>query len=374
MELYIGLMSGTSADGVDAALVQIGSDISDVSLVKMVSHSFSLPERQSILRLCHNDTATVEDICRWHFRLAHLYALAVEELLQAAGVGREQITAVGMHGQTIQHLPGEGTLQLGNAAVLANRVGVTVVHDFRSADMALGGQGAPVVPFFDQLLFGGGPETAAVQNLGGIGNVTVVGPGAKAVPAVAFDTGPANMVIDGLVQRFSSGQRTFDDDGRMARSGTVAWDVVKMLLQHEYFAQEPPKSTGREVFGSAYGESMVAMVALSEADWLATATALTAASIAQQYRRFILPYTDLQRIIVGGGGAKNTFLLDLIQDYTKLPVVTSDSLGVPVDAKEAMAFAVLAAANRRGICAGVPMATGAARAALLGSVQHPTPV
>ncbi len=373
MELYIGLMSGTSADGVDAALVRVGHDLSAVSLLNLVSVPFTDAERQGILALCQAGEATVEDICRWHFRLSHLYSNAVRKLLDTARVRAEDVRAVGLHGQTVQHLPGEGTLQLGNAAVLANAVNIAVVHDFRSADMALGGQGAPLVPFFDQLVFGREPITSAVQNLGGIGNVTVVGPGAAAAPVIAFDTGPANMIIDGLVQHFTAGGKQYDEDGCMARSGTIAPNVVQELLQHEYFQEPPPKSTGRERFGRMFWESMLTKAQLRPEDWVATATAFTAASIAQQYQRFLLPFTEIQRIVVGGGGAKNPYLMELIEEYTAIDVVSSEALGVPVDAKEAMAFAVLAAANLRGIPAGVPEATGASRPALLGSVQQPSP-
>ena len=367
----VGLMSGTSIDGIDVALIKVPEgNPQEFSLVEFSSIPYSQAERERILRLCDPSTSTLPEICQMNFYLGELFAQATLEVLQKAKVAQSQVYCIGSHGQTIYHIPGQSTLQIGEPSIIARRTGITTVADFRPADMAAGGQGAPLVPYLDQLFFDSDSITSAVQNIGGIGNVTIVGGSTEKIPWIAFDTGPGNMIMDYMAERATEGRLTYDRDGLLASQGTVCESIVQKLLSHPYFSLEPPKSTGRELFGKEYSKHLLEEYELEPLDWVATATAFTAASIAQQYERFVCPYVNLERIIVGGGGGQNPTLLKMLKERSGLPVHLHEDFGISTDAKEAIAFALLALRTMQRQPSNVPRATGALAPAILGKVVY----
>ena len=374
----VGLMSGTSLDGIDAALVEIGgSGVEDVS-VRLV-HALTVPYGDDHRRAIHDGivAGSAGALCALHADLGEWLAAAAERVCAEAGVPLASVDAVGSHGQTVWHRPpAQGrrgaTLQLGDPATVAERTGRPVVADFRSRDVAAGGQGAPLVPWVDALLFAQPDRARALQNLGGIGNVTRVPPRGSGEPVWAFDTGPANAPIDAAVELATSGRHRFDRDGRLAARGRVDQALLEELLRHPYFAAEPPKSTGREEFGHPFVERLAAAVAPEgDEDWMdlvATLTELAARTVADAYRRWVVP-RGVDEVVLTGGGARNPVLAGRIRELlAPLPVVDGSTLGIDPDFKEAVAFAVLAWAHLRGIPANVPAATGAAGARVLGSL------
>ncbi|HEX2207246.1 MAG TPA: anhydro-N-acetylmuramic acid kinase [Longimicrobium sp.] len=373
----VGLMSGTSLDGVDAALVDVaGEGLDDVSI--QVVHSLTLPYDEARRTAIHDAivAGSAEALCGLHADLGEWLAEAALAVCAEAGVEMTSVHAVGSHGQTVWHRPPSGakrgaTLQLGDAATLAERTGRPVVHDFRTRDVAAGGQGAPLVPWVDQLLFAVPERARALQNLGGIGNVTRVPPKGSTEPVWAFDTGPANSLIDAAVEIATAGRHRYDRDGRLAARGTVDQALLEDLLRHPYFAAEPPKSTGREEFGRPFVERLAEAVRPEgDQDWMdlvATLTELTARTVADAYARWVVP-RGVDEVVLTGGGARNPVLAERIRALlAPLPVAGGAALGVDPDAKEAVAFAVLAWAHLRGIPASVPSATGAAGPRVLGS-------
>jgi anhydro-N-acetylmuramic acid kinase len=300
----------------------------------------------------------------------------VREVCSRAGVPLEQVDAIGSHGQTLWHRPpAEGrrgaTLQLGDPATIAERTGCPVVSDFRTRDIAAGGQGAPLVPWVDQLLFSIPGQARALQNIGGIGNVSWVPPRDGNGEVIAFDTGPGNALMDAAVELATGGRMTYDRDGLLAARGEVDEALLGELLRHPFFAQEPPKSTGREAFGRPVVERLAeALQPEGDQDWLdliATLTELTARSIAEAHRRWIVP-RGVAEVVLTGGGARNPTLVGRIRELlAPVPVVDGKTLGVDAEAKEALAFAVLAWAHVNGIPANAPGATGAAGRRVLGS-------
>ncbi|HVG44935.1 MAG TPA: anhydro-N-acetylmuramic acid kinase [Longimicrobium sp.] len=374
----VGLMSGTSLDGIDAALVEIeGTTEAEVS-ARLV-HALTLPYDEARREAIHAAIAagTAEALCGLHADLGEWLAEAVLRVCADAGVAPESVDAIGSHGQTVWHRPPvEGrrgaTLQLGDPATIAERTGCAVVSDFRTRDVAAGGQGAPLVPWVDRLLFSAPERARALQNIGGIGNVTRVPPKGSAEPVFAFDTGPGNALIDAAVELATDRRLTFDRDGRLAARGEVDGELLAELLRHPYFAAEPPKSTGREEFGRPFVARLVeATQPEGDRDWLdlvATLTELTARSIADAYGRWVIP-RGVDEVVVTGGGARNPTLMGRIRALlAPLPVVDGAALGIDPDAKEAVAFALLAWAHLRGIPANVPEATGAAGPRVLGSL------
>jgi anhydro-N-acetylmuramic acid kinase len=375
--LIVGLMSGTSLDGVDAALVEIeGEGVEDVRfrLVHWLTAPFEEARREAIHGAILAGSA--ERLCGLHADLGEWLAEAATRVCGEAGVPRERVDAVGSHGQTVWHRPPAGatrgaTLQLGDPATIAERTGIAVVSDFRTRDVAAGGQGAPLVPWVDRLLFSLPDRARALQNIGGIGNVTWVPPRGSAEASLAFDTGPGNALMDTAVEIATGGRMTFDRDGKLAAQGEVDETLLADLLRHPYFAAEPPKSTGREEFGRPFVERLVAATAPEgDRDWLdlvATLTELTARSIADAYRRWVVP-RGVEQVVLTGGGARNPTLVRRIQSLLDpLEVVGGETLGIDPECKEAVAFAVLAWAHLRGIPANVPAATGAAGPRVLGS-------
>ncbi|HEU0079905.1 MAG TPA: anhydro-N-acetylmuramic acid kinase [Longimicrobiaceae bacterium] len=380
--LIVGLMSGTSLDGVDAALVEIdGEGVEDVRfrLVHWLTAPFDAARREAIHGAILAGSA--ERLCGLHADLGEWLAEAVVRVCDEAGVPRGRVDAVGSHGQTVWHRPPAAgvrgaTLQLGDPATIAERTGIAVVSDFRTRDMAAGGQGAPLVPWVDRLLFSLPDRARALQNIGGIGNVTWVPPRGSPESVLAFDTGPGNALMDTAVEIATGGRMTYDRDGRLGAQGEVDEALLADLLRHPYFAAEPPKSTGREEFGRPFVERLVAATAPEgDRDWLdlvATLTELTARSIADAYRRWIVP-RGVEQVVLTGGGARNPTLVRRIRSLLDpLEVVGGEVLGVDPECKEAVAFAVLAWAHLRGIPANVPAATGAAGPRVLGSLTPGT--
>ncbi len=383
--LIVGLMSGTSADGVDAALVSLSGQ-GRRTRVRLIAHRhtvFSSSLREEILRACDPATARSDRICVLNTALAHEYARAASEVAAAAGASLGDVAAVACHGQTIWHQPSalqiadgawRGTMQIGSPAALAQAVGVPVISDFRSADLAAGGQGAPLVPFADFVLFSEVPGGRAVQNLGGIANVTYLPAEAETGDVIAFDTGPGNMVIDGAVGILTGGDRTYDVNGEMAACGHPSEDIVATLMAEEpFFALAPPKSTGREMFGRHFTMDRLLPLCrsrgLSDEDTVATATELTVQSIADAYRRWLLPRGALDMVVLGGGGARNLTLRSrLASELAPARIATHADFGIPDEAKEAVAFAILAYETLHGRASNVPSATGASRPVVLGSV------
>jgi anhydro-N-acetylmuramic acid kinase len=373
----IGLMSGTSLDGVDAALVEVEGETTEdvrVHVVKSITLDYDEARREAIHAGIVSGTA--EALCGLHADLGEWMAEAVLRVCAEAGVAADSVDAVGSHGQTVWHRPpmdGKrgATLQLGDAATIAERTGISVVSDFRTRDVAAGGQGAPLVPWVDRVLFAVPERGRALQNIGGIGNVTRVPPKGSAEPVFAFDTGPGNALMDAAVEIATGGRLSFDRGGLLAARGEVDEALLADLLRHPYFAAEPPKSTGREEFGRPFVERLVEAVRPEgDQDWLdlvATLTELTARTIADAYRRWVIPL-GVDEVVVTGGGARNPTLVARISALLDpLPVRDGSVLGVDPDAKEAVAFALLAWAHLRGIPANVPEATGAAGPRVLGS-------
>lgn len=374
-----GCMSGTSVDGIDVAFVRLqgsGRDL-DWEVLHRSETPFDGSVRERVLALCHAETVRVDDLARLHVRLAHEYAEAIRAASRVSGVWPD---AVGCHGQTVRHLPEPtffdgkpvaSTLQLGDASTLAALLGLPVVGDFRPADVALGGQGAPLVPYVDWALLTDARETRVALNIGGVANLTLLAAGGEADSVIAFDTGPGNMVSDALCTRFF--ERPYDADGAIARSGTVDERLLASLLEDDWFLRRPPKSTGREAFGSAYAQALAdrgTTAGLSPRDLVATAAALTADSIASACSRFLEPSPD--RILVSGGGARNPAMLDrLAGRLGGIPVESTAAVGLDPDAKEAVAFAVLAHETLAGVPTGMPRVTGASRSAILGKICLP---
>lgn len=387
----IGIMSGTSLDGIDAVLIRAHTDsdasLSKVELLGQASLPYSAEIKKLLLALCVPETARIDDLVYAHFGLSEWYAKVVDSLLAETGFPRDSVSAVCLHGQTVWHaplsrdfpgpngctIPVKGTLQIGSGPVLRERLGIPVIFDFRARDMAAGGEGAPLAPYVDALLFGSSTRGRIIQNIGGIGNATVVPAGSLRDGVFAFDTGPGNMIMDELVRRITSGERHFDDSGQLARSGKADLDFVALLMEDEYFRKAPPKSTGREVYGTRFVDGFIdkgMSRGLGWADIVATATAFTAESIACSYRDFIYQTTRIEDVVVGGGGALNPCLMDMIRD--RLPhnvsLITTADLGVPEQAREAIAFAVLGHEALMGRPGNLPEVTGASRGVILGTL------
>jgi anhydro-N-acetylmuramic acid kinase len=372
-----GLMSGTSADGVDTAVVDI--DNNGVSVIAFDTFSYPVSVRRGILEICGNESCSLADICHLNFVLGELFAEAIIKLCKNSGIDLRTIDLIGSHGQTIYHNPKgrrfgkrtvRSTLQIAEPSVITQRTGITTVADFRPRDMAAGGQGAPLVPFADYVLFRNKRRNRAVQNIGGIANVTWLSAGCRIEDIIAFDTGPGNMVIDGLIRLISEGKKKLDLGGKLAARGMVDEKLLKQMLRHRYLRRQPPKSTGREEFGNRYFTDLYNKMKkqlLSDRDIMATVTAFTAATIADAYRRF-LPRMP-EEVILCGGGAHNRTLVDMLKkQLCETKILLSDGLGINCDAKEAVSFAILARATIKGISNNVPSATGAEHSLVLGKI------
>jgi anhydro-N-acetylmuramic acid kinase len=379
--IVAGVMSGTSADGINVALVKIarGRGRPRHTILAHAEYPFPARVRVAILNSMNAESARVADLARLNFLLGELYAEAIAKIARRQ---RVKIELVGCHGQTIYHqgvaAPFLGrklaaTWQTGEGAVMAARLGVPVVSDFRPADMAAGGQGAPLVPFLDYSIYRDAHIGRIAQNIGGIANLTAIPANARPDQVMAFDTGPGNMLMDAVTEKLF-GQR-FDRDGRIAASGRVLDDVVAHSMKASFFRQSPPKTAGREEFGRAYAKDFLRRCGRADkSDIVATATALTAQSISDAVRRFVLrERARFQEMIVSGGGANNPTLMAMLRNGVAplgIKLRFSDEFGVPTEAKEAVAFAVMAFETWHGRPSNVPSATGAKRAAILGKISY----
>ena len=369
--LVIGLISGTSIDAIDAALVEIERDGAALclDLRAFAMQPFDQALRERIRSLMPPESGSTAEVCEVNVLLGEVFAAAAQSLAAQAGLPLDSVDLIASHGQTVYHQVAPGavrsTLQLGAPAVIAERTGCTVVADFRPRDMAAGGEGAPLVPYLDVLLFADAASHRALQNIGGIGNVTYLSPDGS---VLAFDTGPGNVLIDEAVRLLTGGTAAFDRDGQMAAAGRVDDALLAEWLSHPYFAQPLPKSTGRELWGPREARLYVEQASergLSPDDTVATLTALTARSIAGAYRRHL---KQVDEVLVAGGGARNPTLLGMLASALPATRVRPvDQIGLDADAKEAVAFALMGYATLHGWPGNVPAATGAAHAAVLGS-------
>ena len=383
----VGLMSGTSVDGIDAALVEVGHDGTALSWRLLAFECLPWePELRAAILKAFQPDISLPFLVALDSRLGEAFAEAAIHLVQTSGWDLSAVDAVASHGQTIWHQPqpfavgggwGTGTLQLGDGHVIAAKTGCVVVSDFRRADMALGGQGAPLVPFVDFALFAHRFEGRLVVNLGGIANLTWLPAGASSAGVRAFDTGPGSMVLDALALHFTEGREAFDREGMLAGQGQPDQHLLKRLLEHRYFATPPPKSTGREDFGLHYAAELIALAdaeGYRGVDMMATVTALTVETIARACEQWILPHGPVQTVILGGGGVHNATLVRWLGErLAPAQLTTHAAFGLPDDAKEAVAFAILAYETLNGRPANIPTATGANGPAILGRISLPPP-
>ncbi|HZP02012.1 MAG TPA: anhydro-N-acetylmuramic acid kinase [Terriglobia bacterium] len=382
--LAVGLMSGTSVDGIDAALVQISglAEIPRVRLRSFLTTGYPPDVRNRVMHAASGEPLTAQEVSQLNFLLGELFAEAVLGVCRRGRVSPKRLSIIGSHGQTIYHQgrPTQesgwniaSTLQIGEPAVIAARVGRPVVADFRSADIAAGGQGAPLVPMVDYLLMKHPRKGTVALNIGGIANITVVPPGARPGEVFGFDTGPGNMVMDSLVRHFTGGRESYDPGGRRASRGSVIEGILREALVFPFFAQSPPRSAGREQFGKVFIEQyFLSWPRLRFEDALRTALELTVKTIAVALIRFVFPRFQMHRLVVSGGGVHNRLLTRRLRELLpQLSFHRSDQFGLPVDAKEAMAFAVLADRTLQGLPGNLPSVTGARRAVVLGKITQP---
>ncbi len=385
----IGLISGTSMDGMDAAMVRIEGRGLGLKVKVLAYDTYEYPEEiaEAIAAVAVPDRGTTGDICRLNFWLGRLFAEAAKAIAEKAGVPMEQVDLIGSHGQTICHLPPRkggpplppslsrepSTLQIGEAEVIAELTGVTTISDFRKRDMAAGGQGAPLVPYVDYLLFHHPERNRILINIGGISNVTFLAKDASPESTLAYDAGPGNMLIDTMVRIMTMNKQRYDKDGLIARSGQVDAFLMEQLMEHPFLALEPPKSTGREEFGEKFTEQLFykgVSRGVKPSDLIATATTFTARALAQSLQRFVLSRQTVDEIIVSGGGALNQFLMEkLSAEMGNMELRLSEEYGIPVKGKEAIAFAILA---NETIClapSNLPSATGASGPRILGKIS-----
>jgi len=382
----VGLMSGTSVDGIDAALVELGRNAGKLEVKLLAFENTPYPEevRSKIFELFNPATSTVDKIGSMNFLLGELYAKAALSVIEKASLAIEDIDLIGSHGQTIYHAPQPEqisgfdiryTVQIGEGAVISNRTGIPCVSDFRVADMAMEGQGAPLVPYTEYLLYRSTDKNILLQNIGGIGNITVIPAGCTASDVAAFDTGPGNMIIDGLVELVSDGRLHMDIGGEIAKKGNVNEKLLELMKNEKYFSAPPPKTTGREYFGKDYVSRIYKFMKdedISDGDGIATATYLTAWSIGEAYSRFIINKCKADQLIIGGGGSYNPVLVDFIRNEMKqygIETLTQEETGNNSDAKEAIAFAILADCTILGEANNLPGVTGAKASVVMGKIS-----
>ena len=378
-------MSGTSVDGIDAAIVEVhsGGATARTRVIAFDTYPFPPGIRTKIFRLFNPKLAKVDHICNLDFLLGELFAEAALELMQQSGLEPREVDVIGTAGQTIWHHPEpiieeaavawldhplqtRSTLAIGQSAVIAERTGIITIGDLRVRDVAAGGQGAPLIAYADWVLLRDEQLGRCVQNIGGIGNVTYLPPAATLDDVIAFDTGPGNMVIDALADVATGGRLKYDKDGKLGAKGNVRPDLLEAWMEDPYFRREPPKTTGREHFGVQFARrAMTEGLGIPLEDLIATATALTAESIATSYRDFVRPRGAIHEVIVGGGGADNPTLMKMIRDRVDgVTVVRHEDRGIDSKAKEALAIAVIANDALLGLDTNVPGATGGRKTVL----------
>ena len=380
----IGLMSGTSVDGIDAAIVEIRGHRLETAVDLIAFETFPFPPGvpQRILALCQPDTGRVDDICEMNFYIGHLFAEAVKHILRKSGMHARDIALIGSHGQTIHHLPRDArtsrypsTLQIGEPAVIAHETGIPTIADFRVADMAAGGQGAPLVSYPDYLLFRDSVKTTGLLNIGGIANLTVLPANGSFDSVSAADTGPGNMCIDAVVTEITEGTEHYDKAGARAAQGTSYQPLTDEWLKYPFFQLPPPKTTGREMFGNTFAMECLATCrkhGLADNDCIATLTELTVQTITHYIAQFVTAQNPIDTLYVSGGGVHNQTIMrrlgEILADTAVEPV---DNSGISADAKEAIAFAILANETLHGHSGNLPSATGASVQKILGKFVSP---
>lgn len=376
MAYAIGIMSGTSLDGIDVALVNIKGvdETTTCELIHYHSYPYSKETQEKVMRVSHVETSNVAEICSLNFELGQLYNKAVHQLLNDYEF-THAIDFIALHGQTIHHLPHpdngltHSTLQIGNPSLLAYDHETTVISNFRAMDMVADGNGAPLVPFTEQILFCDADKNRVLQNIGGIGNATILPKSGAVGEILAFDTGPGNMMMNCAMQYFYG--KAYDRDGLIARSGTLISELLLRLKSMPYFRKKPPKATGRELFGESLVHSLCREYQDQPEDLINTLTELAAWSIADSYRNFVVPKMAIDEVIISGGGAYNRFLLERIQEYLAgIEVKTQEDIGFNSDAKEAVAFAILGNQTLHQRPSNLMSATGAKATVILGDITQ----
>ncbi|EEM77708.1 Anhydro-N-acetylmuramic acid kinase [Bacillus thuringiensis serovar pondicheriensis BGSC 4BA1] len=380
--MYIaGVMSGTSLDGIDVALVRIeGSGVeSKVELIHFTTVPFCNDIKSEIQQALSIENSNVQLICSLNFKLGLCFANAVKEVCKEANFSLEQLDLIGSHGQTIYHLPKQdgnripSTLQIGEPAVIAYETNTTVISNFRTMDMAAGGQGAPLVPYSEVILYRDPSKNRLLQNIGGISNVTVIPSQQSDQNVIAFDTGPGNMIIDEVCQRLF--QLPYDQNGEIAKQGRVVDEILTYCMSHPFLKMNPPKSTGREQFGEKFvSELLKRFEKHSKENILTTVTMFTVNSIVHHYKKFILPYYEIDEVILGGGGSYNSTLVEMLRNGLKdenCAIFIQEDIGYSSEAKEAIAFAILANETHHRNPSNVPSATGAKQSVVLGNITFP---
>ena len=378
--LAVGLMSGTSLDGVDVVLCDITGKDEDTQVKQLNFKTYEIPEylRDKIRKCCSRELVPVELICSLNFELGQLFAEAVKKLCKESSVNLEDIAFIASHGQTIFHIPKAfsdyipSTLQIGEAAIIANECRTTVISNFRVMDMAVGGEGAPLVPYSEYVLYADENQAVALQNIGGIGNVTFLPKKGDFTKVIAFDTGPGNMMIDAAVQRLYG--KKFDKNGEYASKGKLILQLAEELKKHPYFALDIPKTTGREMFGEHYTYALLEKYQdYSKNDIIFTLTWFTAYSIVYHYKKYFIHHHNLDKCIIAGGGAYNECLINLIKrELPEIEILIQEDLGYSSEAKEAIAFVVLGNQTYHMRPSNVPSATGARKSVILGQITYPT--
>ena len=373
----VGLMSGTSVDGVDVTVNDIGRDY--FKLIAFDTFAYPATLRKAIFTLFQQQTAKLDDICHYNFVLGEIFAESVIKLCTTKNIPLNSVDLIGSHGQTIFHNPNgtrygkkiiRSTLQIGEPSVIAHRTGATTIADFRTRDMAAGGQGAPLVPFADYVFFRDKFVNRAIQNIGGIANVTYLLANCRISDVTAFDTGPGNMIIDRLVNLISNGKIKYDRGGRIAARGRINRKILKEMLKHPFLHKQIPKTTGREEFGIQYTDMLfnkMKKLSIPNEDIVATATAFTSESISIAYERF-LPSMPDEVILCGGGSNNNTLIKFLQQRLGGIKITTTDEYGIDRNAKEAASFAILAYMTIKGRTNNIPNSTGAGQSVILGKI------
>lgn len=378
--LAVGLMSGTSLDGVDVVLCDITGKDEDTQVKQLNFKTYEIPEylRDKIRKCCSRELVPVELICSLNFELGQLFAEAVKKLCEESSVSLEDIAFIASHGQTIFHIPKAfsdyipSTLQIGEAAIIANECRSTVISNFRVMDMAVGGEGAPLVPYSEYVLYADENQAVALQNIGGIGNVTFLPKKGDFTKVIAFDTGPGNMMIDAAVQRLYG--EKFDKNGEYASKGKLIPLLAEELKKHPYFVLDIPKTTGREMFGEHYTYALLEKYQdYSKNDIIFTLTWFTAYSIAYHYKKYFIHHHNLNKCIIAGGGAYNECLVNLIKrELPEIEILIQEDLGYSSEAKEAIAFVILGNQTYHMRPSNVPSATGARKSVILGQITYPT--
>ena len=379
----IGLMSGTSFDGIDACLVKItGNGLStEIEIIEFETYPYKEEIRELIFDASKEQTGRVDKICQLNFTLGKLFADAAGQIAEKSSIPISDIDIIGSHGQTIYHISSlkekadkkvRSTLQIAEPSIIAQETGVTTVADFRTRDIAAGGEGAPLVPYADFILFGKDGIGRAVQNIGGIANVTFLPAGCSINEIIAFDNGPGNMIIDRFAEIITEGKLKYDKDGELASKGKLNQDLLERLCSHPYLSIPPPKSTGREDFGIQFSDNLYEELKRDNVDFLdtiTTVTVFTAKSISDSYRKYIQPSYKLSEVVMSGGGVYNPILFQFLKEYLEnINIRKVEEFGIPSDAKEALAFAILANETICGNPGNVPSATGARKRVVLGKI------